>query len=426
MRGVISAVILAGAVVCPPAASTVSAAQLQGLRWSTTEARTRIVLDLDQPTAYKHWTLGDPPRVLLTLPEATVLASVQPHEINGPYLTRVRVNELRDGRVQVVLDLKRTAEYRTFTLDDPARIVIDVLHDGPAPAPPADPEPKPAAGDAAKESRPVASDAGGASKTGAKADQTAPREHVENADAVPAPPRKVTPAVAPHHGPWKIAIDAGHGGNDSGANHERTKEKDVALALAVRLQEALSERSGFEAFLVRKGDYYIPLRQRWTMAEEGGADIFVSIHCDAGGHASARGTSVFFLSLSGATDEASRELAESENEFDRELGLGESTEDLQSILFDMTQTDVISKSEMLADTCLNRLFELGTVYDRGVRQAGFAVLKSPRMPSVLVEAAFLSNPAERKFLTDKNWQKDFGHSLANGIETYCRTVSASE
>jgi len=177
---------------------------------------------------------------------------------------------------------------------------------------------------------------------------------------------------------------------------------------------------------VRKGDYYIPLRRRWTLAEKQGADLFVSIHCNASKNQRAEGTEVFFLSLQGASDEQARELAEFENSVDEQMGVEVAGDDLNGILQDMVQADVLAKSQMLAEVCYDHLFELGTVYSRGVKQAGFGMLKSPRMPSALVEAAFISNKKENKLLRDPKWQRAFGQHLANGIVAYTQSVGASE
>jgi N-acetylmuramoyl-L-alanine amidase len=426
------------------------AVEVRGIRYSSTGERTRVVVDLDGPATYQHWTLGDPPRVLVGLPEASVSEGLLTPAIHDGFVDRVRINAPRDGRVQIVLDLRVLAEYRTFTLDNPSRIVIDVLHDGATPPPrssdpPAGEKPPPDGGEESGDRKPVA-ERSPAEKVPADEKAAENPAGEQTADSSPPPPETAaasdpradesqTPstggtviAAKPplREGPWRIAIDAGHGGKDPGAAYHGAREKDIVLALARAACDELNGRPGVEAFLVRKGDYYIPLRRRWTIAEEGGADLFVSLHCDAAPRNGTRGTAVYFLSLKGATDEAARELAERENRYDRELGLTEPEGELETILFDMGQTDVLAKSEMLAETALDRLFALGTVYSRGVKQAGFAVLKSPRMPSVLVEAAFISNPDENRLLRDRKWQKNFGRYLADGIAAYCRNVERAE
>ncbi len=230
----------------------------------------------------------------------------------------------------------------------------------------------------------------------------------------------------PRKGPWRVAVDAGHGGDDHGAVHFGTSEKDITLKLARETVAELNQRDAVEAFMVRKGDYFIPLYQRRAIAEKENADLFVSLHCNASRRSAAQGTEVFFLSLKGASDQAARELAEFENEVDQKMGVAPEPEGLGGILFDMRQTDVLVKSEILAETCLNQLFSLGTVYNRGVKQAGFAVLKSSRIPSVLVEAAFVSNRKENRLLKSGKWQRSFGKCMADGIEAYCKNVQRAE
>ncbi|NNF08017.1 MAG: N-acetylmuramoyl-L-alanine amidase [Candidatus Eisenbacteria bacterium] len=363
-----------------------SAIEVNGIRFSTTEKRTRVVIDLDAMGAYTHETMVNPPRVVVTFAASSITADIKRPVINNGHVKKVRTNELRDGRIQVVLDLNHDAPYQTFTLDRPPRVVIDVAHEE---------KREVFRNEAVEEKKPEVN--------------------------------KVKPAERPaREGPWIVAIDAGHGGKDPGSSHHNLREKDVVLALARATFEELNTRPNIKAVMIRKGDYYIPLRKRWELAEEKNADVFVSIHCDGAHRKAAKGTSVYFLSLKGATDAASRELAERENSVDEEAMKEQELGELGNILFDMTQNDAVSKSEILAETVLDKLFALGTVYSRGVKQAGFAVLKSPRMPSILVEAAFISNAEENRLLRNRNWQRNFGRHLANGIEAYTKNVEASE
>jgi N-acetylmuramoyl-L-alanine amidase len=318
--------------------------------------------------------------------------------VQNGYVQQVRLNDLKSGKIQIVLDLHRLLDYSVFTLDDPHRIVVDVKHAGP-PAPGASP-------------------VNGNKEADSK----------QGVTLVPAG-EPTTPVVAvrtPRTGPWIVAIDAGHGGEDPGATYHGTQEKDITLDLAREVTRALEERTGVKPILVRKGDYFIPLRKRWDLAEEAKADLFVSLHCNANEDQRARGTEVYFLSLKGATDSRARELAERENEVDRRLGVAPETSVLDEIVEDMIQADVLMKSERLASECVNRLVVLGTVYERGVKQAGFEVLKSPRMPSILVEAAFISNKPENKLLRDEKWQKRFAGMLADGIDDYLKDIDRAE
>jgi N-acetylmuramoyl-L-alanine amidase len=383
-------VIHAALLVSGAAAST-----LTRIRYSSDDVRTRVVMDLSSLAPYAHRSMTDPDRVVVEIPGGTHSPDMKETLLGDGYVARVRLNYLRSSEtLQVVLDLERALSYKTFTLDDPPRLVVDVIHAG-------GPVPGAATGTAA-------GTAGG----------TAAKTPAATTPAKPAEPEPPLLAEPPPKQDWVVAIDAGHGGEDHGARYHKTSEKDITLALATELMETLAGRPGIRAFLVRKGDYYIPLHRRWALAEKQEADLFVSLHCNASPDARAAGTEVFFLSMKGASDAAAGELAQRENAVDELMGVHTPESDLDEILLSMIQSDVMAKSQLLAENCVDRLFALGTVYNRGVKQAGFAVLKSPRMPSVLVEAAFLSNKDESKLLNDAGWRQRFGKYLAEGIEVY--------
>jgi N-acetylmuramoyl-L-alanine amidase len=393
-------------------------ASLTGLRHSTSETKTRVVLDLSDRIQFTHRMLSNPPRVVVDLPDGAVGPGVRARVIDNGFVKTVRLNELRSGRVQVVLDLERALDYSIFALDKPDRIVVDMKHpDTPAQSP----KPKPVV--EAKETT--------EKKTGTRTERapatvktTEPEPRSVEKKEPPSQRKESLPPpipVTPRNG-WVVAIDAGHGGEDHGASYHDTKEKEITLALAKELKKKLEKKPGIRVILVRKGDYFIPLRRRWTLAEKQGADLFVSIHCNASKNRKAEGTEVFFLSLKGATDEAAQELAHRENAVDEKMGVTIPEDELNEIIFDMMQTDVLAKSQMLAEVSLDHLFALGTVHDRGVKQAGFAVLKSPRMPSILVEAAFISNRKENKMLRDSSWRKEFSGRLSDGIASYIQDV----
>jgi N-acetylmuramoyl-L-alanine amidase len=387
--------------------SAAPAVTLSSIRHSSSKDRTRVVIDLTAKTDYSDRALTDPPRVVIDLPLGT-LGQAPPRMIGDGFVKTAHLGNATGGKVQVVIDLEKPSDYAVFTLNNPFRIVVDVKHGG-IPAPPTTTASRttttPAAGETASASRPPATV------------QTRPPLDI-------APPPKDA---------WVIAIDAGHGGQDQGAHYFKTSEKDITLDLARELKTELERRQqtgarvpAMNPILVRKGDYFIPLRRRWTLAEKQGADLFVSIHCNANPDAKAQGTEVYFLSLKGATDVGAEELAQRENEVDQKMGVSPGEDDLDAIIFDMMQTDVMAKSQMLAESCLTHLYGLSTLYGRGVKQAGFAVLKSPRMPSILIEAAFLSHKDENKLLRDPGWQRDFARRVADGIESYVRGVAAAE
>jgi N-acetylmuramoyl-L-alanine amidase len=225
-----------------------------------------------------------------------------------------------------------------------------------------------------------------------------------------------------------VAIDAGHGGDDTGAlGYRRLPEADIVLAIAKKLRAELEQIPGVSAVLTRSGDYFIPLRKRMEIARKFQADVLISIHCNASRNRDATGTEVYFLSLTGATDEASRSLAESENAADLIGGGTPPTgDDLVGILFDLRQNDTLQRSSELAENLLDALRgedRLST--GRGVKQAGFMVLKAPDIPSVLVETAFISNPREAAMLKDAQFQSKMAERLANGVQAYMKTHARS-
>ena len=217
-----------------------------------------------------------------------------------------------------------------------------------------------------------------------------------------------------------VAIDAGHGGEDTGAiGHRRTHEADITLAVSRKLKAQLDMIPGITAVLTRTGDYFIPLRRRTELARKYQADVFISIHCHASRNHSATGTEIFFISLTGATDEASRALAEKENAADRVGGIAPETgDDLLSILFDLRQNDTVRRSSELAEILIDAVSADTRLVTRGVKQAGFVVLKAPEIPSVLVETAFISNAREAAILRDPHFQTKFAEHLAQGIQSY--------
>ena len=217
-----------------------------------------------------------------------------------------------------------------------------------------------------------------------------------------------------------VAIDAGHGGEDPGAiGHRHTQEADITLAIAKKLKNQLEELPGINAILTRTSDYFIPLRKRVDIARRYQADLFVSIHCNASRDRNATGTEIYFLSLTGATDEAARSVAEQENAADLVGGIPPETgDDLLSILFDLRQNDTIRRSSEIAEVLIDAVSEDTRLVTRGVKQAGFVVLKAPEIPSVLVEVAFITNAREAAILRDAQFQTKFAEHLTQGISAY--------
>jgi N-acetylmuramoyl-L-alanine amidase len=218
-----------------------------------------------------------------------------------------------------------------------------------------------------------------------------------------------------------VAIDAGHGGEDSGARGRRgTLEKDVTLAIARRLKERIDKEPNMRAVLVRDGDYYVPLGQRVAKSRRVQADLFVSVHADAWVRPDARGSSVFALSEKGATSTAARMLAQRENQSDMIGGVNIGMKDqvLARTLLDLSLTATINDSLKLGKAVLSELSDVNTLHKQSVEQAGFAVLKAPDIPSILVETAFISNPEEEKRLQDSAYQEKMANAILGGIKRY--------
>lgn len=240
-------------------------------------------------------------------------------------------------------------------------------------------------------------------------------------------PAPVVEEPAPRKsGKWRIAVDPGHGGNDPGARRPGIQEKEIVLDVGRRVARILNATADFDARLTRSDDRRVGLRQRFEFAEKFEADAFVSIHVNAAKRKDAFGVEVFFLSLGGASDEASRELALLENEADPEFVMEEDSL-LQGIpfSFDLRQSDTLLRSSRMAESVLGSFETSKLAASRGVKQAGFAVLKSFQVPSILVEIGFLSNPAEAKRLKDDNHRERLAECIAEGTIQYFRRFARS-
>lgn len=357
-----------------PAAITVD-----NLRQWRAPDHTRLVFDVSGPLEHRLFTLSDPHRIVIDMEAATLSAPLPDLDTSGPLLAAVRSGRPENGTLRIVLDLKAETRPRTFVLQPAGqyghRLVIDLY------------DPK----SAEEEAKPAASPPAAAPKT------AAPR-------------------------PLVIAIDAGHGGEDPGAigRRYRTREKDVTLAIARELARKVAQTPGMRAVLIREGDYYVSLRDRFQKARAKRADIFVSIHADAVPGRQAYGSSVYALSEKGATDAMAKFLADKENAADLIGGVSLNDKDdmLAKVLLDLSHTKTIHDSLALGDDLLGELKHVGPVHHQRVRQAGFMVLKSPDIPSVLVETAFISNPTEEKKLRSPKFQRHLADGIYKGIRRF--------
>jgi N-acetylmuramoyl-L-alanine amidase len=336
--------------------------------WSAPEY-TRIVVDLTGPAYYDLFELTEPNRVVIDLKEANTLLSKKEFIINDQVISKVRWGYFTPGTLRVVVDLVKTAETKVFTLkkfyDKPDRLVIDIF-----------------------------------------------RSDLEKKEEGK---RAALQKKAP--GTYIVVIDPGHGGEDPGAiGKAGVKEKVVVLEIAKKLRNALNREKNVRAFLTRESDYFISLRRRWMIAREYNADLFISIHANAGFNRNKKGAEVYCLSLGGASQEAARILAEKENSSDLIGGvhLASCPDGVDSILVSMEQTRTINDGLILGKLTLAELMKVTDINFPQPLQAGFAVLKAPDIPSVLVEVGYLSNPQEEKLLSTYAFQTKIAEAIKKG------------
>jgi N-acetylmuramoyl-L-alanine amidase len=387
---------------------------------------TRITIESSQAISYKQFSIKNPDRLVIDLERVEIneiLNSLNPKIGNDdPYINSARVGRFKPGVVRLVLDLKTEVKPQLFNLKPVAeyghRLVLDIF-----PTHPVDPL------IALLQSSGIAVHVAEPDIASMPA-ITASAEPENSLAATPAPP------IATSTGPEKtalpvltekgsriliVAIDAGHGGEDPGARGRRgSHEKNITLSIARKLKAQIDDIPGMRGVLIRDGDYFLPLDVRVNKARHARADLFVSIHADAFVKPHARGSSVFALSERGATSTTARWLAKKENEADLIGGVNIAEKDpyLARTLLDLSQTATISDSMKLAKHVLGELGGINTLHRGKVEQAGFAVLKSPDIPSILIETAFISNPAEEAKLNDSSYQEKMALAILSGIKRY--------
>jgi N-acetylmuramoyl-L-alanine amidase len=320
------------------------------------------------------------------------IAELQDKVATGdPYIDKLRAGRNRPGVLRLVLDLKTEVKPQVFTLKPVGeyghRLVIDLY-------PLVAPDPLAAL---------------------IEADAKLQRREAPPEAPAPVPSKRKVTRMA------TIVIDPGHGGEDPGARGRLgSREKDITLTIAKRLKALVDAEPDMRALLTRDGDYYVPLQVRVDKARRVKADLFVSVHADAFNRPNARGSSVFALSERRATSEAARWLAKKENEADLVGGVNIDVKDkyLAQTLLDLSQTATIDHSLRLGNAVLGELGQVNTLHKARVEQASFAVLKSPDVPSILVETAFISNPAEEKRLNDEDYQNHLALAILAGIKRY--------
>jgi len=368
---------------------------------------TRLILEGPAPIPHQLTMLGDPPRVVLDLEGVELTSDLQqlPYRVqpSDPYIAGIRFGRKAPDIVRLVIDLRAAVEPQLFALQPIAgfghRVVLDLY-----PLQPLDPLMA-----LLEENRTAG--AGGGQPAG---ERGAARIAEPRTDAKPdsrgSRRQKIT-----------IALDPGHGGEDPGAIGRRgTYEKHVALAIARKLKAMIDAEPGMRATLTRDADYFVPLAARVQKARRVQADLFVSIHADAFKIPTARGSSVFALSENGATSAAAKWLAQKENAADLIGGVNLDGRDplLARTLLDLSQARQINDSLIVGRHVLEGIGSMNALHKTEVEQAGFAVLKAPDIPSILVETAFISNPDEELKLRSDRHQAKFAESMRDGIKRY--------
>jgi N-acetylmuramoyl-L-alanine amidase len=359
-----------GLLLLTPAVSQADTT-VENIRVWSESGKTRVVLDLSRPAEHNIFTLRGPERLVVDLKDGRLSNTLSQLPTSSGSIKAIRTGVRANGQLRVVLDLHGAVRSKSFTAGPNDRygdrLVIDLQPQG-----------------------------------GLQAVKRASESFVQGRDIV-------------------IAVDAGHGGHDPGAvGRGRTREKDVALAVGRLLAGRIDVEPGMKAVLVRKGDYYVDHRERTEIARRNKADLFVSIHADSIDDRRAKGASVYVLSLKGASDEAAKRLAQRENASGLVGGVSLADKDpvLASVLLDLSQNAALSASLDVGSKVIREMSKVGTVHRRKVQQAGLLVLKSPDVPSILVETNFISNPGEEKKLKNRNHQKRLASAILAGIRGY--------
>ena len=418
------------------------AGELREVRLLDSAESTRVVFDLDARADNNVFTLSNPDRVVIDIAAARRGSSLNLNQAPTGIVKGVRSGP-HDGGLRIVLDLSQAATPKSFGLQPSGgygyRLILDLYPQSAAPMPSmvtasAAPNGSAAApatiATSAAAPMPVAAPVTVPAQLAAVAPvQLAPAASVpQPAPAAAAPaPASASPAASPRDAvplsvkPIVIAVDAGHGGEDPGAQgRSGLQEKNVTLAIARQLAKRINAQPGMRAVLTRDGDYYVDLRQRTIRARKAQADLFVSIHANSYRDRDMRGTAVYVLSDHGATTEQARWLANHENAADLVGGvdLHDKDDRLAAVLLDISQSATMDASFDLGNRLLESLHKVNELQKPMVQQAGFMVLKSPDIPSVLVETAFISNPREEQMLRSADYQAQFADGIFEGIKGY--------
>ncbi len=395
---------------------------ISSLRYWNTPDQNQMLFDVSSSPEHRVFLMNNPARLVIDIRNANVKQVLSQPPPSHPLFSQVRVAPKNKTDLRIVVDLKREISAKSMSLRtnsmDGHRLVIELL--GKAPDKYAKVEER--------------------AETKTTADKMAAVKTTESTKVVGKPVKELQPVAAKKARiePTKVAnrdkgiivaVDAGHGGDDPGAHGQNgTEEKKVTLAIARKLADLINKQPGMKAVMVRKGDYFVDLRKRMQIARAAKADLFISIHADAFQNSTVKGASVFTLSNKGATSEAARWLADSENAADLVGGvsLNDKEDVLASVLLDLSQTATQDASVTVAGKVLRNFESIGELHYGSVQKAGFLVLKSPDVPSILVETAFISNPSEELKLVNTAHQSKIALAIFNGVRSYFNKTSPEE
>ncbi len=368
---------------------------------------------------HRVFVLENPSRLVIDIKNAALSQALSQPSPTHPLFAKVRTAAKNTTDLRIVVDLKKTINPATFSLStnnkDGHRLFIDLINKTSAVT---------AKIEAKAKAKPINEEIVinklAEDNSIKKANQAARQKSVQ-AKKIAVKLAQMNTAATKEKA-IIVAIDAGHGGDDPGAHGPHgTEEKLVTFAIARKLAALVNSQPGMKAVMVRKGDYYIDLRRRMQIARAAKADLFISIHADAFEDASVRGASVYTLSTRGASSEAAHWLAKSENA--SEVGgvtLSDKEDVLASVLLDLSQTATQQASQEVANSVLKHFQSISVLHKDSVQKAGFIVLKSPDIPSILVETAYISNPLEEQNLTSVRYQAKMANAIFSGVRNYFR------
>lgn len=410
-------IFVAGCLALTASVSSLQAATVESMRLWSAPDHARLVFDLSAAATANVFSLDNPARLVIDLDESRMDTDASTLPLDGSAIDAVRTGTRDGGGLRVVLELNREISPRHFTLPPNDqyghRLVVDLEYPGESAVEnPIDPI------EAMIRDQEIM-----AQRANVQADAQVPVSQA----APPAEqrPAEVQPAQAHPQRDIIIAIDPGHGGEDPGAiGPAGTREKDVVLEISRRLAAEINSAAGFKAVLIRDGDYYLGLRQRAQLARDQKADFFVSIHADAFTSPRPQGSSVYALSQRGASSETAQWLADSENRadliggVDGNLSLRDKDQVLRGVLLDLTMTATLNDSLSIGGQVLEQLGRVNRLHKSRVEQAGFMVLKSPDIPSLLIEVGFISNPDEERRLRDPVHQQGLSTAIFKGMREH--------